>query len=111
MGTPVKLKLSTMHAENKVIDSTKVQGLMVRGFNSPQKIRLRSTYTRDIMPANRAHIPTLEVAESWPHLEPIANFILPLQDCEVSLLIGYKCTKVLTPRDIITPTGNGPYGQ
>ena len=111
MGTPVKLKLSNMHAKNEVIDSTKVQGLMVRGFNSPQKIRLPSTYTRDIMPANRAHIPTPEVAESWSHLEHIANFILPLQGCEVGLLIGYNCTKALTPRDIIAPTGNGPYGQ
>ena len=111
MGTLMKLKLSTMHAENKVIDSTKVQGLMVCGFNSPQKIRLPSTYTRDIIPANWAHIPTPEVAESWPHLEPIANFILPLQDCEVGLLIGYNWTKALIPRDIIASTGNGPYGQ
>ena len=27
------------------------------------------------------------------------------------LEIGYNCTKALTPRDIIAPTGNGPYGQ
>lgn len=45
LGEPVKLKLSTMHAEKKVIDSSKVQGLMVRDFNSQQSIR-------DIMPAN-----------------------------------------------------------
>ena len=27
------------------------------------------------------------------------------------LEIGYNCTKALTPRDIIAPTGNRPYGQ
>ena len=27
------------------------------------------------------------------------------------LEIGYNCTKALTPRDIIAPTGNGPYSQ
>ena len=111
VGKPVKLKLSTMHAENKVIDSSKVQGLMVRGYNSQHRIMLPGTYTRNIMPANRTHIPTPEVAKSWPHLERIANLIPPLQGCEVGLLIGYNCVKALTPNDIIVPTGNGPYGQ
>lgn len=100
LGEPVKLKLSTMHAEKKVIDSSKVQGLMVRGFNSQQRIR-------DIMPANWSYI--LEVAGLWSHLEYIANLILPLQNYEAGLLIRYNCTKVLTPRDIIT--SDEPYGQ
>ena len=72
---------------------------------------LPDTYTRNIMPANRAHIPTPEVARLWPHLEHQANLIPPLQDCEVGLLIGHNCIKALTPRDVITPTGDGRYGQ
>ena len=63
------------------------------------------------MPANRAHISTPEVARLWPHLEHLANSIPPLQDCKVGLLVGHNCIKALTPRDVITPTGDGPYGQ
>ena len=108
VGKPVKLKLSTIHAENGIIDSSKVRGLVVRGFNNQNRIMLPDTYTRNIMPANRAYIPTPEVARLWPHL---ANSIPPLRDCKVGLLIGHNCIKALTPRDVITPTGDGPYGQ
>ncbi|XP_062610192.1 uncharacterized protein LOC134271972 [Saccostrea cucullata] len=110
-GRPVKLMLSTMYAENKAIDSCKIGGLVVRGFNSEHRIRLPETYTRAIMPANRSHIPTPEVARRWPHLEAIADELLPLTDCEVGLLIGYNCVKALTPRDVIVPSEDGPYGQ
>ena len=109
--TPVKLKLSTIHAENGIIDSSKVRGLMVRGFNNQNRIMLPGTYTRNIMPANQAHIPTPEVARLWPHLEHQANSIPPLQDCGLGLLIGHNCIKALTPRDVMTPTGDGAYGQ
>ena len=63
------------------------------------------------MPANRAHIPIPEVARLWPHLEHLANSIPPLRDCKVGFLIGHNCIKALTPRDVITPIGDGPYGQ
>ena len=78
VGKPVKLKLSTIHAENGIIDSSKVRGLIVRCFNNQNRIMLPDTYTRNIMPANRAHIPTPEVARLWPHLEHLANSIPPL---------------------------------
>ncbi|XP_062609374.1 uncharacterized protein LOC134271140 [Saccostrea cucullata] len=110
-GKPVKLMLSTMYAENKAIDSCKIGGLVVRGFNSEHRIALPETYSRAIMPANRSHIPTPEVAKRWPHLETIADELLPLTDCEVGLLIGYNCVKALTPRDVIVPSKDGPYGQ
>ncbi|KAK3085303.1 hypothetical protein FSP39_001304 [Pinctada imbricata] len=108
---PVTLKLSTMHAENLLIESSKINGLMVRGYDSQLKLNLPVTYTRDIMPCNRSHIPTPESAKQWPHLEQIAGALLPLQDCEVGLLIGYNCTRALTPRDVIVPDGEGPFGQ
>lgn len=110
-GKPVKLMLSTMYAENKAVDSCKIGGLLVRGFNSEHRIPLPETYTREIMPANRSHIPTPEIARRWPHLEVIADELLPLADCEVGLLIGYNCVKALTPRDVIVPSVDGPYGQ
>ena len=65
-GTKVKLRLSTMHAENRMVDSSKVQGLTVRGYNSSTRVSLPSAFTRNIMPANRDHISTPEMARKRP---------------------------------------------
>ena len=66
-GIDVKLSLSTMYAENRVVDSQKINGLMVRGFDNSMRISLPDAYTRNIMPANRSHIPTPDIARSWSH--------------------------------------------
>ena len=76
-GTKVKLRLSTMHAENWVVDSSKIQGLMVRGYNSSSKLPLPSAFTGNIMPANRSHIPMPEMARKWPHLQGIPDELMP----------------------------------
>ena len=110
-GTKVKLRLSTMHAENWVVDSSKIQGLMVRGCNSSSKLPLPSAFTRNIMPANRSHIPTPVIARKWPHLHGIADELMPLSDCEVGLLIGYNSARALVPRDMIAPIDNSLFGQ
>ena len=51
-GIDVKLSLSTMYAENRVVDSQKIKGLSVRGLNISLRISLPDAYTRNIMPAN-----------------------------------------------------------
>ena len=111
-GVDVKLSLSTMFAENKMVESQKIKGLSVRGFNQSLRLPLPVTYTRQIMPANRSHIPTPETARKIPYLEAIASELMPLQDCEVGLLIGYNCARALLPRNIIAPPErNGPFAQ
>lgn len=110
-GTEVKLSLSTMFAENQIVDSRKVKGLVVRGYDSSLRIPLPTVFTRDIMPANRSHIPTPEMARHWQHLNGIADEILPLQDCDIGLLIGYNCPRALIPREVIPAIKDGPYGQ
>ena len=49
--------------------------------------------------------------QKWPHLQGIADELMPLSDCEVGLLIGYNCARALVPRDVIAPIDNGPFGQ
>ena len=110
-GTNVKLMLSTMTAENTVIDSNKMRGLQVRGYDSDLKISLPVVFRRDVMPANRRHIPTPETALKWPHLNKIADKLRPIEDFEVGLLLGYNCPRALVPREVIPCMGNGPYGQ
>ncbi|XP_050390455.1 uncharacterized protein LOC126809746 [Patella vulgata] len=110
-GLPVKLSLSTMFAKDTLIDSRKLNGLVVRGYNFDVRIPLPDTYTRDIMPANRTHIPTPDVAKRWSYLEPVANKLQPLMSCDVGLLIGYDCARALVPRYVIPPESNGPYAE
>ncbi|CAC5397509.1 unnamed protein product [Mytilus coruscus] len=56
-----------MHSQNSIVDSCKIDGLIVSAYDSDLKIQLTSTFTRDVLPANRAHIPTGEMARSLPH--------------------------------------------
>lgn len=110
-GTAVTLNLSIMLAENKTVNSTKLKGLMVRGHNSTLRIPLPNTFSRNIIPANRDHIPTPDIARFWPHLSNITDKLMPIADCEIGLLIGYNCSQALMPREVIPPDGDGPYGQ
>ena len=78
---------------------------------SSQGIPLPACYSRDIMPVAREHIPTPEMAAQWPHLQGIADKLLPIGDYDVGLLIGYNWPSALVPREIIPPVNGGPYGQ
>ncbi|XP_073728111.1 uncharacterized protein [Misgurnus anguillicaudatus] len=106
---PVKLKLTTMLGDNMVIKSKRVSDLRVRGYNSSVHIDLPPTYTKECIPINRDHIPTQETAKNWNHLKPITNELPPLLSCEVGLLIGYNCPRVLAPRKVILGKDDEPY--
>ncbi|KAK6167130.1 hypothetical protein SNE40_021228 [Patella caerulea] len=111
-GVSAHLMLSTMSAENQLVDCRKISGLQVRAYNSDpasKRISLPSVFTRDKILTNRSHIPTPEMARKWPHLSKIASDIPPLMDCEVGVLIGYDCPKALTPREVIPHDNTGPF--
>ena len=111
-GTDIQLSLSTMTAKDYIIHSQRIDGLNVRAYDGNVTLPLPPMYTRDIMPANRSHIPTPDMARKWPHLHPIADKIPPLMDCKVGLLIGYNCSSALAPREVIPPESfSQPYGQ
>ena len=111
-GVNTQLLLSTMLGQNRKINSTRVNGLRVRGHDKSNSIPLPTVFTRDIIPVNRNHIPTPDIASRWTHLQPIAHKLLPLQDCEVGLLIGYDCANALAPLDVILPKNDdGPFAQ
>ncbi|XP_022102427.1 uncharacterized protein LOC110985605 [Acanthaster planci] len=110
-GPKVQLLLSTMFSSNQRVESRKIRGLQVRGYDSNLRITLPTAYTRGIMPANRTHIPTADMARRWPHLDKIARELMPVADCEVGILIGYNCPQALAPREVIAPVDNEPYGQ
>ncbi|XP_030831163.1 uncharacterized protein LOC105447377 [Strongylocentrotus purpuratus] len=110
-GVPVSLLLSTMSAMDERVPSERIEGLTIRSFDGEQRIALPTTYTRGFIPANHDHIPTPEMAMRIPHLSKISHHLMPLQSCEVGLLIGYDCARALIQRDVIPPADdNGPYG-
>ena len=109
-GVEVNLLLSTMTSQDERVPSERIEGLAVRAHNSGLKIPLPATYTRSIMPANRGHIPNPDMASSHAHLTMLREHLLPVQPCEIGLLIGYDCTRALAPREVIPPISEGPYG-
>lgn len=110
-GVQVNLTLSTMLAEDSPVMCGKVSGLRVRPYVGQRFFNLPAVYTRSIMPAQRHHIPVPEMVDDFPYLQPIRDHIAPLQDCEVGLLIGYNCSKMIEPRNVIPSVGDGPYAQ
>lgn len=109
--TPVQLKLSTMASRNTIVPCQRLTGLQVRGFSSVKKITLPVTYSREFIPANKAHIPTPQTARAWPHLEHIAQEIAPQQTCDIGLLIGYNCPQALLPREVVSGKDGQPFAQ
>ena len=111
-GVKTRLRLSTLSAVNQLIECEKFHGLQVRAHNSSQIVSLPPIFSRSAIPASRSHIPTPDVARNWPHLERIAQHLLPLHSCEIGILIGYNCARALMPREVIPPPDgcDSPYG-
>jgi len=98
-----------MTSERSVVDSRNVTGLIVRGFQSNERLKINNAYTRDFIPADRSHIPTREIALKWPHLRDIANNVASLQSCDVGLLLGYNCPQALAPLQTVQGKEAQPY--
>ena len=106
---PTKLRLSTITSQESVVDSQRVSGLQVRGYNSDLKIPIPVAYTSTSIPADEDHIPTTTTAKNWSHLRPTEDKMLDLLDCNVGLLVGYDCSQALSPREVISGESNEPY--
>ena len=107
---PTKLRLSTM-TSTSTIDCNRFSNLQIRGIHSHETIPLPTTYSREFIPVNRAHIPTSETALKWPHLSRLATEIPSLLPCEVGLLIGYNCSAALAPTNFIIGKHQEPFAQ
>ena len=104
-----QILISTITSQDKTVNCSKCDHLAVRGYGSNIVIPLPAVFSRKSIPANRDHIPRGEMIDSWPHLEPIRNNLMPIIPNEVGLLIGYDCSQALAPRDVII-SGSQPDG-
>jgi hypothetical protein len=111
-GPKMQLTLSTMHGENELVRSEKIKGLEVSDINHSTSIKLPTTFSCETIPAKRQQIPCPEMADSWPHLKPIARHLIPLKnDIPVGILIGSNCSQAIIPREVIPRDRNEPYAQ
>ena len=110
-GVKSTIRLSTLSTKDEIVNTEKISEIYVRGYNSTQRTRLPPIFTRPEIPVNRASIPTHQTAKMWPHLECIADEMVPLMDVEVGLLIGRQCRQLIAPRDIKPAQQDGPFGQ
>ena len=104
------IKLSTMTSKEKLIKCHRYTDLIVKGYFTDSEVTLPQAYTREFIPHNTDHIPTAEVARSWPHLEAIADQLQPPMNCRVGLLIGYNCPEAIVPVEVLKAQSNQPYG-
>ncbi|XP_067946284.1 uncharacterized protein [Watersipora subatra] len=106
---PTTLKISTMTSQGSNVKCDKLTDIIIRGYTSKESIDISTCYTRDSIPHNIDHIPTNKLAQRIPHLHRIADQIPPLLDWGVGLLIGYNCSRALSPVEFIPAKGNLPY--
>ena len=96
-GTSTTLNLTTMTSVNKRIPCNMHTDLAIRGYDTPDRIKVPCAYTREAIPLDKSHIPTAEAAKAWSHLRPIADEIPNIGDVEVGILIGYDTSSALLP--------------
>ena len=111
-GPKTELLLSTMQEQNVRISSSRISGLEVLDVNREHTVQLPVCFERDNIPAKKSQIPKSAVVSKWPHLECLADKLMPYDPTlEVSLLIGSNCPRVIRPREIIAGGDDDPYGQ
>ena len=100
---PRKLKVSTVTTNQQIQWCDEISNLRVRGLRSNKSatMLIPTLYTQDSIPANKSHIPTPDTAASCPHLEHLKGNFVPLQNCEIGLIIGYNCSAASLPLRVV----------
>ena len=103
------LNLSTMHGSQSV-PTRKSYGFQVKGFNCDNSITLPPLFSRPQIPSNYAHIPTAAFCDKFEHLKSVSSRLMPLQNVEIGLLLGYDVSFVHQPQEVISSKNNSdPY--
>ena len=95
------INLSTMNATFPIM-CRKADGFQVQGHGCLKNISLPTLYSRPEFPSDRSHIPSANICNQFDHLKPIAHKLLPLQNVEVGLLLGYDVSYVHQPIEIVS---------
>ncbi|XP_022089375.1 uncharacterized protein LOC110978578 [Acanthaster planci] len=111
-GPQTELLLSTMQEQNVRISSSRIAGLEVLDVSREHTVQLQVCFERDSIPAKKSQIPKPAVVHQWPHLQCLADKLMPYDTTlQISLLIGSNCPRVYRPREIIEGGEDDPCGQ
>ena len=96
------LRLNTMTSRAQSVDCGRIAGLQIRAANAQDKHSLPEVYTTNNLSVNPENIPTQETVENLSHLSHLAQELPAYeQGCEAGLLIGYDCSDLLMPLEVI----------
>ena len=99
-ATPQNIELCTMNSSMSV-SCKRVTGFQVQGHGCEKSINLPALYSRPKFPSDRSHIPSAAICNKFPHLSRVANELMPLQNVEIGLLLGYDVSYVHQPQEIV----------
>ena len=103
------LNLSTMNGSASV-HCRKVNGFEVKGYRCKNSIRLPTLFSRPDIPSNYSHIPSASFCNRFEHLKTVSERLMPLQNVEIGLLLGYDVSYVHQPLNVISSKKNeDPY--
>lgn len=108
-SSPTCLRLTTITDQSVDVKCHKYANLAVRGYHSRERIPLPTSYSRDVIPVSRSHIPTPASIEYLPHLRSIQSHLVPELPIPVGLLIGYNCPAALAPVSSIVGPSDQPF--
>ena len=108
-ATPQNIELCTMNSSMSVT-CKRVTGFQVQGHGCEKSINLPALYSRPQFPSDRSHIPSAAICNKFPHLSRVANELMPLQNVEIGLLLGYDVSYVHQPQEIVASVNESdPY--
>ncbi|XP_050688379.1 uncharacterized protein LOC126981407 [Eriocheir sinensis] len=101
---PTQIRLSTMQADDIMLDSEIVSGIEICDLNENNFVSLPPMYTVDKIPVSRENIIRNEDLEDWAHLRSIN---LPELEVDIGLLLGINVPQALEPMEVIPSTTEG----
>ena len=90
----------------------RASNLIVEPIDGSVQIPLPTLIECDMMPDDRAEIPSAEIARHYPHLKPMADKIPDIDpDAAILMLLGRDILRVHKVRKQFNGPNNAPYAQ
>ena len=102
----VHLSLTTLAAENKVLNAALVSHLEISDLDENNSIFLPPVYTIDAIPVSLDDIPNQADVDSWDYLQDV---IIPTIHADVNLLIRVNVPTATEPLRVIASQNGGPF--
>lgn len=108
-STPYTLKTCSGKSETS---GRRAANFIIESMDGKLQLPLPTLIECDMVPDDRSEIPSPEIAQHHPHLQPVAFKIQPVdRDAPILLLLGRDILRVHKVREQINGPHNAPYAQ